>query len=217
MNQPGVRKAMTSNIKTTLSDLTNDIAAFERQLEAKVRGAGLKNKFISGAMIERLRADGANLAFSFKAGRGMDHMLTTIVTPNIVDTAARRDQLADNFIAHMKRAVDRAPTAAESRTAIARAAEEVFAEARAEGIELELLRLEPSPILVFGDPRAKDNFAQVFYVHIVMPHFDGTSLTRDSYTVDADDAEEFADYLRSYTLPELRELNRTHAQIEVAA
>lgn len=38
------------------------------------------------------------------------------------------------------------------------------------------------------------------------PHDDAGTLTQDSYTIDADDAEEFAPYLRHRTLPELRTL-----------
>ncbi|MFD1787567.1 hypothetical protein ACFSC3_08285 [Sphingomonas floccifaciens] len=138
----------------------------------------------------------------------MDHVLSTVVTDNVIDTPARRAELADNFVLYMQRAVNRAPEAAASRRAIANAVAEVASEAGAEGIDLELLRLEPSPINVFGKPRVEDEHAQVFYVHIVLPHLENGILTRDSYTIDADGAEEFADYLRNRTLPELREVVR---------
>ena len=117
----------------------------------------------------------------------------------------------------MQRAIERAPKAAASRRAIATAAAEVFADAAAEGIDIELLRLEPAPIHVVGKPRVEDENAQVFYVHVVMPHLEGTTVTRASYTIDAFDAEEFADYLRNRTLPEVRGILQARATPESVA
>jgi hypothetical protein len=212
-------KPMNDNAIPT--DLLSDIMAFERLLIRKAKDAGLRNLLID----DRLKiqpskgspSDTAALSIEFKAGSGMDQQLTTIVFSDTVGTPERRDELAENFVLHMQRAIARAPEAAASRRAITAAAAAVIAEAVAEGIELELLRLEPASIPVFGRPRVEDENAQVFYVHLVMPHLQNGALTRDSYTVDADDAEEFADYLRHRTLPELRDLQRAHGELEPAA
>jgi hypothetical protein len=214
-------KPMNDNAIPAPNDLITDIMSFERQLIRKAKEAGLRNQILD----DRLKiqpskgapSEGAAISFEFKAGSGVDLLLTSIVSSVDVDTQERRDELAENFLLHMQRAVVRAPEAAASRRAITAAAVTVIAEAAAEGIELELLRLEPAPVPVFGRPRIEDENAQVFYVHIVMPHLHNGALTRDSYTVDADDAEEFADYLRHRTIPELRDLLRAHGELEPAA
>ncbi|MFD1789599.1 hypothetical protein ACFSC3_18755 [Sphingomonas floccifaciens] len=203
---------MNDNAAVTPNDLMGDIRAFECQLMEKAKVAGLRSMLIGDRMSIRLSSsapsDVATLSVEFRAGLGMDHLLTAMVVGDEIDTPERRADLAENFILNMQRAIARAPNAAASRRAIAAAAADVFAEAAAEGIDLELLRLEPAPIHVFGKPRVEDENAQVFYVHVVMPHLDGTVLTRDSYTIDADDGVEFADYLRSRTLPEVRNILR---------
>jgi hypothetical protein len=215
--QTGVTKKMTRNVKTSPADLLANIKTFERLLLEKVRNARLSGKLIDEASVRaniRSGDDSATINFTFKAGEGMDHVLSTIVDGEIVGTPERRGELADNFVLHMQRAVIRAAEGAASRRAIALAAAKVISEAQAEGLDLELLQVEPAPISVFGKPRVEDENAQVFYVHVVLPHLDGGMLTRDSYTIDADDAEEFADYLRHRTLPELRELVRLSKALE---
>lgn len=214
-------KAMNDNQTTAPSDLLSDIRAFERHLIKKVRSAGLQSMIIDDRMSVQPSAtapsEAATLSFLFKAGHGMEHLLMSIVTRDDLDTSERRDELADNFFLHMKSAAARAPESAASRRAIAAAAAVVIEEAAAEGIDMELLHLQPSTIHVYGRPEAEDERAQVFYVHIVMPHLDGATLTRDSYTIDAYDAEEFAYYVRTRTVPELRELLAAHSSLDPAA
>lgn len=214
-------KAMNDNHPNPPSDLINNIRTFERQLIKKVRSAGLQSMIIDDRVNIQLSAtapsEAATLNFLFKAGHGMEHVLMTIVTRDDLETAERRDELADNFILYMKRAAARAPESAASRRAIAAAAAVVIEEAAAEGIDMELLQLQPSPIHVYGRPDTADEHAQVFYAHIVMPHLDGATLTRDSYTIDAYEADEFADYVRSRTIPELRELLAAQSTLDAAA
>lgn len=143
--------------------------------------------------------------------------LIIIAISRRIGTIEDRDALAGECVRNVELAIRRALVAAASRTAIARAAEAVFGEARADGIDLELLRLEPALIHVYGSPRPDDDHAQVFYVHVVMPHPSGERLTRDSYTIDADEAEKFADYVRNRTLPELRDLVRDQGARRTAA
>lgn len=88
-------------------------------------------------------------------------------------------------------------------------------EAAAEGIEIELMRTQPNPLHVFGSPR-REGHRQVFYVHLLMPHEDGDAITQDVWTIDADDADMLADYLRDRTLPELRSL-RARFGVPIAA
>lgn len=214
-------KAMNDNQTTAPSDLISDIGAFERHLIKKVRNAGLQSLIIDDRINVQPSAtapeEAAALNFLFKAGHGMEHLLMTIVTRDDLGTSERRDELAENFVLHMKRAAARARESAASRRAIAAAAAVVIEEAAAEGIDMELLHLQPSPIHVYGRPDAEDEHPQVFYAHILMPHREGAILTRDSYTIDADDADEFADYLRSRTVPELRELVAAHSRLDPAA
>ncbi len=83
----------------------------------------------------------------------------------------------------------------------------MVAEAAREGLSLELVRMEPTPILICDSPdRANRRVAQVFDVHLIMPHDDVGTLTEGVYTIDADDAEDFADQLYNRTFPELRPL-----------
>lgn len=63
--------------------------------------------------------------------------------------------------------------------------------------------MKPAPISVFGRLHLEDENARVFNVYITMPHLENGVLTCDSYTTDAEDAEEFAVHLRNRTLPEL--------------
>lgn len=214
-------KTMNDNEATASSDLMENIRAFERQLDQKAKAAGLGSMFIAGSMTVhpgwRSSFAGATLSVEFKAGHGMHRRLTTLVTDDDIGTSELQADLAENFVLNMQRAVARAPSAATSRRAIGAAAAAFIAEAGAEGIELEFLCVEPAPIAVFGRPRIEDDTPQVFYVHIVMPHIVDGKLTRDGYTIDADDAAEFAEYLRRRTLPELRELVRNHGVLGTAA
>lgn len=201
--------------KTAGYDLVSDILPLRRAVKERVEAEGLSRYLINDGEITILPRtgiafDAADVSLRFRPNLGIEYELTAIVTePELawpIDTGAKRAAIAELFVAHMALVVGRAADAARSAKAIRRAAEKVFDEARAEGIELEVTRIQAAPIFVQGDPERRGRNRQVFYVHVLMPHDDDGTLTEDSWTIDADDADDFAFYLRERTLPELRDL-----------
>lgn len=196
-------------------DLMTEIDALKDQIHEAATVAGLARYLANhGAVTVRPHAGSclvaADIAVRFQPNHGLEHEMTTLVTsPGMfcaIDTHAKRQRIADLYVLHMIDLRDRAAASARTREAIAEAAAEVIAETALEGIAMRLMRIEPAPRHVYGDPGARGDLAQVFYVHLLMPHDDAGVMTEDVYTIDADQPEEFAGYLRHRTLPELREL-----------
>ncbi len=209
--------------KTSGSDLMTDIKDLHRRIDRLVKDADL-SRYVGRRLSVELSGDSssrkgplhaANLELEFKPNHGLDFTLTTLVTDDAhstpISSPEAREALAESFIENMRFLLDRIDQTARSRKEIARVAREVIEEARGQGLDLELLRIEPAPAHVYAQPaRSRDN-RPVFYVHILMPHDDKGTLTEDAYTVDADDPREFADYLRRRVLPECIELKQRFA------
>lgn len=195
-------------------DLVADIIALESAISRQAASDGLDRYLMDRGRMDvvlsqGVHRDSAEVSVRFKPNHGIEHKLTTLVTiPGLIspiDTQGVREELAALFCRHMSYLKDRVSEAAASRAKIRRAAEEVFAAAREEGLDLEVLHIQPAPTHVYNEPGARGASKQVFYVHVLMPHDDAGVLTEDSWTIDADDAEEFAMYLRDRTVPEIRE------------
>ena len=151
----------------------------------------------------------ADVELRFQPNHGIEYTLTAAVTGGDRARPLNPGALADQFVQHLEHLRDNAEAVSADRKAIRRATLEVIAEAAQEGIALELMRMEASPVIVCRSPdqlNRHGRYVQVFYVHLLMPHDDAGKLTDDVYTIDADEPEEFAHYLRSRTLPELRRI-----------
>ncbi|WP_164518891.1 hypothetical protein [Sphingomonas sp. ABOLG] len=195
-------------------DLMLQILDLQRTIYRKAEAAGLARYLTNRGQLTVIPHDGngawtADISLGYQPNYGIEYKLTTPLTGEDGNRAVDRDVQSDLFVAHLMAIRSTAEKVSASRRAIKQATLEVIAEAAREGISLELLRIEPAPVLVFEDPcepgRRREH-SQVFYVHMMLPHDDAGTLTEDMYTIDAADAEEFADYLRDRTLPELREL-----------
>ena len=206
---------MTRSRKSFDYDLISDITALGHRIRGAAEDAGMDRYLLDRGRISVVPDlgsdfDSADIVLGFKPNFGLEYDLKTIVTDPgrnwPIDTPERRGQVADLFVRHMSYVAERAEVVAESRLAIKLAAEEVFREARSQGIELELVRIQPAPVLVYGEPGGRGDSKQIFYVHVVMPHDDQGTLTKDSWSIDAEDASDFAEYLRDRTLPELIDL-----------
>ena len=145
----------------------------------------------------------AYMSHLFQPNHGVQFELMSLVTDD--DHAAPLDpaRKAGLIVDWMEWLRPRAAEVAATRRAIAAAAAEVIAEAKAEGIELELLGGDRAPVHTYRHPKVQGH-RQVFYVRLVMDHDDDGEWTRDAYDIDADDPAELAEYLRRRTLPELR-------------
>lgn len=209
--------------KTPTSDLMVHIKDLHRRIDRLVEDAGLTRYVGRRLNVQVSRNDtsahgplqAANLELEFRPNHGLDYTLTTLVTDDAhstpISSPEMRETLAESFVENMRFLLDRVEQTAQSRKEIARLAREVIEEARGQGVDLELLRIEPAPAHVFGKPARSRDHRQVFYVHILMPHDDKGTLTEDAYTVDADDPQEFADYLRRRVLPECVDLKQRFA------
>lgn len=211
---------------TKRHDLMVEIDALRDQIHDAAEAAGVARYLMDhGAMTVRPHAgtcfDAADIAVRFQPNHGLEHEMTTLVTSPgrfcAIDTYAKRQRIADLYVLHMIDLRDRAPASARTRDAIARAAKDVIEEAAGEGIAMRLMRIEPAPCHVYGDPGAGGDLDQIFHVHLLMPHVDAGVMTEDVYTIDADQPDEFASYLRHRTLPELRELLAAGRTVSVAA
>lgn len=211
---------MPQNSKPPTTDLVMDIKDLHRRIDRLVKDADL-SRYVGRRLSVELSGDSsarkgplhaANVELEFKPNHGLDYTLTTLVTDDAhstpISSPETREALAESFVENMRFLLDRVEQTAQSRKEIARLAREVVEEARGQGLDLELLRIEPAPAHVFGKPTRSRDHRQVFYVHILMPHDDKGTLTEDAYTVDADDPQEFADYLRRRVLPECVELKQ---------
>lgn len=221
---------MTTKKQTKIQhDLMSDIKALRARVEEQAKAKGLSRYLLDhGAISVRPHGgndfDAADVSIGFQPNLGMDYRLYTPVTDSDhawpIDTPKKRNDKAALFVRHMEYLLAQAKIAAASRAAIKRAAQEVFDEALREGFVMEVLRIEAAPVLIHGEPGKRNRHGeckQVFYVHVLMPHDDEGTLTEDAWTIDADDADEFADYLRSNVLPELRELRTKFSEPAAAA
>lgn len=206
-------KKTTKNTKPA-DDLMLQILRLQRAIYREAEAAGLAKYLTNSGRLTVIPYDGygdwtADVSLGYQPNHGIAYKLTTPVTHDDGNWSIDSDVQSELFVAHLKNIRSKAEKVSASRRAIKQATLEFIAEAAQEGISLELLRIEPAPVLVFEDPcrpgRRREH-AQIFYVHMLLPHDDAGKLTEDMYTIDADDAEEFAIYLRDRLLPELREL-----------
>ncbi len=192
-------------------DLMVDILHLQQEIYRKAKACGLARYLMDHGTLA-VTPHGhdsdwtADIELRFQPNYGVEYKLTALVTGPDKAWPIDQDVLSDLFIAYLQHLYARARTVAANRRAIRQAALEVIAEAAQEGIALELARIEAATFLVYQAPARLDDHDQVFYVHLIMPHDDAGTLTEDAYTIDADDAEEFASYLRSRTIPDLRDL-----------
>lgn len=201
---------------TANNDLIADITILKDLIVEKATKAGIARYLLNGGEVSvrpHDRFDGSNVAdisIGFQPNLGLDHELTAQVSDRKgaarIDTKASRDAIAEHFVENMRVLAQHAQADARNRSEIRRAAQAFFDEVAEEGFELELLRIQPSPVHVFGSPRQGVERRKVFYVHVLMPHEDEGTLTRDAWTIDADDAEGFGLYLRDRVLDDMRGL-----------
>ncbi len=205
---------MTKKQTTTQHDLMSEIDALRDQIHDAAEAVGLARYLMNhGAVTVRphqgRRFVAADISVRFQPNHGLEHELTTLVTSPgrfcAIDTHAKRQRIANLFVRHMASLRDRAAQTALMRQKIKLAALEVLGEANREGFGLELMRIQVAPCHVYGEPGARGDFRQVFYVHLMMPHVDEGVMTEDVFTIDADQPDDLARYLRDRTLPELRD------------
>jgi hypothetical protein len=210
---------MTNNKTTKIGhDLMADIKALEARVYKEAEAKGLSRYLVNHGAISVRPHGGSDfhagdITIGFQPNYGLDFKLFTPVTDAAhawpINTFGKRQKLAALVAKHMEHLVATAPVVAKTRADIKRAAQQVLDEALNEGLEMEILRIETAPVHVYQEPgqtNRRGECKQVFYVHVLMPHDDEGVLTQDVWTIDADDAEEFADYLRTSVLPELREM-----------
>ncbi|MES3044005.1 hypothetical protein [Sphingomonas faeni] len=203
-------------------DLMMDILDLQRAIYRKAQSCGLARYLMDHGALAVIPHDHngnwtADIELRFQPNHGVEYKLRAPVTGPDDAWPIDRDALSDLFVAHLQHLRANAEIVATNRRAIRQAALEVIAEAAQEGIALELLRIEAASILVYHGPERRENHAQVFYVHLMMPHDDAGTLTEDAYTIDADDADEFASYLRRRTIPELQCLLSPSFEVAAAA
>lgn len=173
-------------------------AGFQRHLE--------EEQGITITSFGRGRFETARLHVAFWSGHGMCYRLIDILSSDRLDTPEKIDAKADLFVVAMKRMAARAERDSRTRSAIVAATNEVLAEARTLGHEMEMLGIEPTSTDVFGKSPREDDLPKAFDIRILMPSEEDGKLTRDVFTLDANDPVEFATYLREYTIPELDDL-----------
>lgn len=190
-----------------------EILALQRAIYRRAEAKGLARYLVNSGRLEVMPHDGdqwwADIELRFRPNHGIEYTLTHPVTAQGEAWPISQTARADLFVEYLEHLRDRAEEASATRKAIRRATLEVIAEAEQEGIALELMRMEASPIIVCGSPERanrRGRYRQVYDVHLLMPHDDAGTLTEDAWTIDADEPGEFADYLRTRLLPELREL-----------
>jgi hypothetical protein len=194
--------------------LMTDIVRLQRAIYRKAEACGLARYLINHGDLSVTQLGEPNgwsayIDLRFQPNYGIEYKLNTLVTGRGHAWPIDQEALSDLFVEYLEHIRARAETVSNSRRAIKQTTLQVIEEAAKEGIDLELMRIEAAPIHVFGGPvkqNRRGECAQVFYVHLMMPHDDSGLMTEDVYTIDADDPEEFGDYLRTRTLPELREL-----------
>lgn len=160
--------------------------------------------------------DSAWLSYHFMPNYGVTFELLSLVTADNQAHPVKPFERATLLVDWMEWLAPRAAAVAAQRTAIAAAANQVIAEAQLEGIEMELLGIELAPVHAYVDPGTPGGWSNVFYVAMLMDHDDAGTMTRDRYTIDADDPAEFASYLRTSVLPDMRKERARHLRIVAA-
>jgi len=206
-------KKMTKNAKPA-DDLMLQILDLQHAIYRAAEAEGLARYLMDDGRLtvepeERNDGWSADIFLSFKPNHGITYKLMDNVTARNGAWPIDRDELTARFIAHLRDLYEHSKEASASRRAIKTATLRVIAEAAQEGISLELLDIEAASTHVRsepGGPSWRPRFPQVFYVNILMPHIDAGTLTEDTYVMDANDADEFASYLRERVLLETRQL-----------
>lgn len=128
-------------------------------------------------------------------------MITSLKT---IATPSARTAVADQVIKHIQALAVLAPETLALRRALAAEAHKVIAEAAAEGIEMELLHIEPVETMWEGE--ICEDRRPNLDVCILMPDNGRGTVTMEPMVLDADDAEEFTRYMRERIIPGLREI-----------
>jgi hypothetical protein len=160
--------------------------------------------------------EGYWMSHFFQPNHGVRFELLSMVTDDTGSSPLVPAEHADRLVDWMEWLTPRAAAVAAQRTAVTAAAAQVIAEAAVEGIDMELLGVDLAPVHTTQAPGERGGWHTVFYVRIVMDHGDRGVLTRDAYTIDADDPAEFAGYMRRRILPEIREDRARYQQIVIA-
>lgn len=205
---------LMSRIQTT-SQLVG-IMAKERGLDRYLEGRSEATATIKPFPSNDGSFDAAWLSYHFMPLHGVNFELLSMATTDDKAHAVKPFEKATLLVDWMEWLAPRAAAIAAQRTAIAAAAAEVIAEAGVEGIDMELLGIETAPVHAYVTPGERGGWMPVYYVAILMDHDDRGVLTRDRYTIDADDPAEFATYLRTRVLPEIREQRAQHIEIVAA-
>lgn len=205
-------------LRTTASAEAFDIVLkFSRLLEAKIEANGLKRQVpfppsLTLATRDPSTLDGCYVQLGYVPAPGLEHELMIPVGTvrgdiNDISSEKARRKVADVVLATMQHLRNVSEIATASRIAITRAASAFIDEASKDGVSIELLRVVPNTTLVFDHQTDADRRDRtVFYVHMIMPNEENGVLRDEAFVIDADDADEFSEYLRFRTLPEMREL-----------
>jgi hypothetical protein len=213
----------TTGKRTRGSDLMSRIQITSRLVADEAGERGLA-RYLEGngqATIKPMTScpgvpEGCWMSHFFQPLHGVRFELLSMVTDDTGSSPLVPAQHAARLADWMEWLTPRAAAVAAQRTAVTAAAAQVIAEATAEGIDMELLGVDLAPVHTTVAPGERGGWHTVFYVRIVMDHLDQGVLTRDAYTIDADDPTEFADYMRRRILPEIRADRARYQQIVIA-
>jgi hypothetical protein len=138
-------------------------------------------------------------------GLGCRYELSTIVTET--DQVDARN-LAATFIDWIEAVVAGNAEVAQSRREIKAVTERAISKALREGINIELLGIDIAPIAVGGRAAEAHDLRhpKTLLVCLIMSQVVDGKIVRDEVVIDANRAEEFADYLADSVLPEQREI-----------
>lgn len=200
--------------KNAKYDLMADIKALGRAIFQAADDAVLAHHLTNNDEISIVPHEGegfhaADVVMRFRTEFGIEYELTTVATePSLswpIDTPAHGERIAGRFLQHMEYITGRAASVANSRKEILAAADELFERAAADGIELEVMRIQPAPVNIFGAPDSDAGSAQVFYVdvQVFMRHDCQGEVTEGTWTIDTDGPADLIDKVSNRILPDL--------------
>ncbi len=206
---------MTKRTRKSIEyDLMADIKALGQAIFGAADDAGLAHHLTNNDEISVVPHKGedfhaADVSMRFRTKFGIEHELKTVATDPSrswpIGSPAHREKIAGLFLQHMEYIAGRAASVANSRKEILAAADELFEEAAADGIELEVMRIQPAPANIFGPPNSDGGSAQVFYVdvQVFMRHDREGETTEGTWTIDTDGPSDLIDKVRHRILPDL--------------
>ncbi|WNO53191.1 hypothetical protein [Stakelama saccharophila] len=136
-------------------------------------------------------------------GLGCTHTLQSSVTDDDGAWPIEPDELAGKFVKHAIAIIESNEAVFAARKTLKAIASKVVADAEEEGIDMEVLSIEPAALLI--DEKADASIPQTFDVRLLMLGEDRGAIKMDAWTIDACNPELFDGYLRNTILPEQRE------------